>query len=99
MDPTLASLTCVMAALALGAFFIVAWLNKQTLYLPAQPEGSAPVNQEEERKRGQKIKSRRAMMVWSVFLGICILSYTVALAAPSAKKVKAVLFPSATPTV
>ena len=43
--------------------------------------------EEEERKRVQKIKSKRSLMVWVVFLTICGLSYGIALAAPSARKV------------
>lgn len=97
MDSPLLQATCFVGVLALLAFPAAAWMKRRTLYVPAPADTSQPISQEAEKKRIEKIRSKGALMVWGVWVGLCIAAYAVAILGPSVRKVSAALAP-ATPT-
>lgn len=94
-------LTIVTVIVAFGAclaFIGASYMRKGAVYMPAPTDTSQPIDYEAEKKREQKIRAKRASVVWVTWMVSCVVLYAVALLGPSFRKVQAAFAdPTGTP--
>lgn len=75
------------------------WLAKRTIYRPITSEEGAARNEQEERDRVKTIREKSVRKTFLYYGVIVLVLFAMAGLAEPARKVKAALFPTATPTI
>lgn len=89
MQFNLTTVTLIVGLGACLAFIGAAAMRKGPVYMPAPSDTSQPVDYEAEKKREQKIRAKRASVVWVAWMVSCVVLYAIALLGPSFRKVQA----------